>query len=308
MNNPIAVPVDKRQSIIAALLIFTGAVLFSSKAVMVKLAYRHEVDSISLLTLRMLFSLPFYLVIAYRSERKGRIQGAKLDRSQWLEVILYGVLGYYLASLFDFIGLQYIPASLERLILFVYPTLVLILSALFLGKKITRTQALAVLITYIGIALAFVENLRLEHGGDYIFGSSLIFFGALAYAIYLIGSGRLLPYMGSWRYTSLAMIASSTAILIHHGLFYHWRLFHFAAPVYYLAILMAIFATVLPSFLISEGIRIIGAGNAAIVGSVGPISTIILAYIFLEERLSALQWMGAFVVIGGVLMITLRKR
>lgn len=301
------IPIEKQSYLVATVLLFTGAILFSSKAVLVKLAYRYDIDSISLLALRMLFSLPFYLIIAYRSERKGRMNGQKLSWAQWFELTIYGIMGYYIASLLDFVGLQYVTAGLERLILFVYPTLVLLLSALFLGNKIERIQYLAVLLTYSGIALAFVENLRLGQEKNLILGSVLIFFCALAYAIYLIGSGRLLPYLGTWRYTSLAMIASTTAVLLHHGIFYQWHLFHFPVPVYYLAFLMAIFATVLPSFLIAEGIRMIGAGNAAVIGSVGPISTIVLAYIFLDEYMSVLQWLGAVIVIGGVLMITLKK-
>ena len=202
---------------------------------------------------------------------------------------------------------HYVTAGLERLILFVYPTLVLILSALFLGKKIKRIQYLAVLVTYVGISLALIESLRIGEEQHLLLGSVLIFSCAIAFAIYLIGSGRLLPYLGTWRYTSLAMTAAAIAVLTHHGLFYQFDLFDFPLPVYRLAILMAIFATVLPSFLISEGIRIIGASNAAIIGSIGPISTIILAYIFLEEHLSFLQWVGTFIVIGGVMMITLQK-
>ncbi len=205
--------------------------MISSKAVMVKLAYRHEIDSVSLLALRMLFSLPFYLVIAYRSERKGRSRGQKLTRKQWLGVGLYGILGYYLASLLDFIGLQYVTAGLERLILFVYPTLVLILSALFLGKKIKRIQYLAVLVTYVGISLALIESLRIGEEQHLLLGSVLIFSCAIAFAIYLIGSGRLLPYLGTWRYTSLAMTAAAIAVLTHHGLFYQFDLFDFPLPV-----------------------------------------------------------------------------
>ena len=204
-------------------------------------------------------------------------------------------------------GLQYITASLERLVLFVYPTLVLIISAIFLGKRITRVQMLAVLITYIGITLAFAENFRADQQDQTLWGALLIFGAALTYAIYLIGSGSLLPRLGTWRYTSMAMMAACAAVLIHHGIFHRWALFHFSAPVYQLSILMAVFATVLPAFMVSEGIRIIGASNAAIIGSVGPISTIVLAGIFLGESLTYLQWLGTFIVIGGVLLITLKK-
>lgn len=299
--------VDKKKYLIGAVLALVGAILYSTKAVMVKLAYQYEVDSISLLALRMLFSLPFYLLIAYWTGRKSKTADRKLSPRQWIQICFFGIMGYYLASMLDFIGLQYVTAGLERLILFMYPTLVLILSAVFLGKKIQRIQYLAVLVTYIGIAITFVDNLRVGQDENFVFGSVLIFVCALAFAIYLIGSGKLLPYVGTWRYTSLSMAAATGAIALHHGLAYRWDLFHFQQEVYELALLMAVVATILPSFIVMESIRIIGASNGAIIGSVGPISTIILAEIFLGEHLTAVQWLGTFIVIGGVLMITLRK-
>ncbi len=297
---------SNHQHLLAAVLVFVGAVFFSSKAVLVKLAYRYEVDSISLLALRFAFSLPFYAWIAWRGGLHKSSGYRRPKGKEWWQIGLYGVAGYYLASLFDFIGLNYVTASLERLILFLYPTLVLLLSAVFLHRRVTRVQYRAVLLTYVGMAIAFSENLLGGAGQDLIFGSALIFLAALTYAGYLIGSGQLLPRLGTWQYTSLAMSAAAVAVLAHHGLTHGWQLFHFAWPVYGYAFLMAVIATVLPSFMIAEGIRITGAGNAAIIGSVGPISTIVLAYIFLDERLGWLQWGGTLLVIAGVLLISLQ--
>ena len=294
--------------ILGAALVFTGAILFSTKAVIVKLAYRYEVDSISLLALRMLFSLPFFLLVAALSGRQKKYRGFPISRKDGFRILFLGVVGYYLASMLDFLGLQYVTASLERLILFVYPTLVLLIGATVYREPVTRRQLGALLLTYLGIAIAFSEGLY--RGGDenYIWGAGLVFFGALAYAVYIVGSGRLLPRIGTLRFTSLAMMASAGAVLAHHGIAYRWQLFGFPTPVYGLALLMALIATVIPSFLISEGIRNIGSGNASIIGSIGPISTIVLAYIFLGERLGWLQWAGTVLVIAGVLVITLQKR
>lgn len=293
---------------IAAALVFLGAIFFSSKAVLVKLAYRYEIDSISLLTLRMVFSLPIFLIIAWFSNKSKESVAQPLSLKDWFYILVLGIAGYYLASLFDFMGLQYVTASMERLILFVYPTLVLVISAIFLGKKIKGVQYGALALTYFGIVIAFLEGLAMDGQKDFIRGGILVFVSALTYAIYLIGSGNLLPRMGTLRYTSFTMSAACLTIIVHHGVVYQWDLFDFPAEVYWLSIVMAVFATVLPSFLISEGIRVIGSGNASIIGSIGPVSTIVLAYIFLGERLGWLQWLGTVFVIGGVLLISLSKK
>ncbi|MCB0558910.1 MAG: DMT family transporter [Lewinellaceae bacterium] len=296
-----------RRMILGAALVFTGAILFSTKAVIVKLAYRYEVDSISLLALRMLFSLPFFLLVASLSGRQKKYRGHPLSRKDGLQILFLGVVGYYLASLLDFLGLQYVTASLERLILFVYPTLVLLIGATVFREPVTRRQLGALVLTYLGISIAFSEGFLLSGDQHFVLGAGLIFFGAMAYAVYIVGSGRLLPRIGTLRFTSLAMTAAAVAVLAHHGIAYHWQLFGFPPQVYGLALLMALIATVIPSFLISEGIRNIGSGNASIIGSIGPISTIVLAYFFLGEQLGWLQWIGTVLVIGGVLVITIGK-
>lgn len=274
---------------------------------MVKLAYQYEIDSISLLALRFSFSLPFYLGMNWWWRRK-QTKVYKMNRKEWIQLAGVGVLGYYLASLLDFIGLQYITASMERLILFLYPTIVVIISFLFFKKPIYRSQVIALVLTYIGIGLAFFEGLQLSNQPNFALGGFLIFLCAIAYAMFLIGTGEIIPKLGTIRFTSLALTMSSIAILLQHLILYQWDLFGFAWQVYALGILMAIVATVIPSFMVSEGIRLIGASNASIVGSVGPISTIILAYIFLGERLGPLQFVGTGIVILGVLVVTLKKK
>ena len=290
-----------------ALLVFFGSIFYSSKAVIVKLAYQYDVDSISLLALRMSFAIPVFLIIGL-IKLKQNPESQKVLRQNWWQVILMGACGYYLASLFDFLGLQYITASMERVVLFTYPTIVLLISAIFLKKQIVKRQVLALLITYMGIAIAFYSSLSDTEQENFILGSLLVFGAAISYSIYIVGSGELLPKLGTQLYNSFAMLAAGIAIVIHHYFTNGLALFDFEMEVYAYAFLMAMIATVVPSFLVAEGIRIVGANNSGLIGSIGPISTIVLAYIFLGERLDLYQWFGTLLVIGGVLMIVLWKK
>lgn len=277
-----------------------GVLLFSSKAVMVKLAYQYEVDAVSLLLLRMVFSLPFYIVISLLQKP---IAKANLTRRDFLYLIGFGFIGYYLASYFDFQGLTYIKAGLERLILFVYPTLVFILSFIFLKKKITTYQTWAILITYLGVAIVFTSELNQGKSDNLFLGSVLIFLSALTYAGYLVGSGWLIPKFGATRFTSYAMIISCICVVIHYSFSADMnKVFALQNEVYLIGFLMAVFATVIPSYLISFSIKTLGAGSFSIMGSLGPISTVVLAFIFLDEKLTILQMIGAVVVIAGVLI------
>lgn len=300
-------PRFNRRLAYGAMLGFMGALCFSAKAVIVKLAYRYNVDSVSLLAMRMLFALPIYLVIWWAISRKPSTKYGPIAKMDWYYMIILGILGYYLSSFLDFYGLRFITASLERLILFLYPTIVVFISAIFFNKPILKPQIWALFLTYLGIGLAVFENIVLGGDEHFYLGTSLIFLCAFTFAFYIAGSGSVIPRIGAIRFTCIAMTSACMAILIHHALVYQLQLFHFAREVYILSIIMAVFTTVLPSFLISEGIRIIGASNTAIIGSIGPISTIVLAYIFLGERLGIWQWVGTFFVIGGVLIISLKK-
>ncbi|MBK8878579.1 MAG: EamA family transporter [Haliscomenobacter sp.] len=303
----IAFRLDRKQ-VFASFLILVSALCFSAKAVLIKMAYRYEVDSISLLTLRMAFALPFFLAIAWWSRPKHGDGKARLRAQDWLEIIVYGLLGYYFASLFDFMGLQYVSAGMERLILYLYPTMVLLLSAVLFRKKVLRSQLIALALTYAGIAVAFLDGQNLTQGSDVLFGGFLILMSAIAYAVYLLGTATLLPKLGTLRYTSLAISAGCIAIILQHGIQFQWDLWGFPAPVYWLSLLMAMLSTVLPTFLVSEGVRMIGAGNASIIGSIGPVSTIALAYWFLGEGFGFWQLVGTLLVTGGVVYISLAKR
>lgn len=264
---------------------------------MVKLAYQYEVDSVSLLLLRMIFALPFYLVIASLKKPQSSI-----SRKDYLWVVALGLVGYYLASYLDFLGLQYIKASLERLILFIYPTLVVFISYLVFRKKISRRQAIGISITYLGIVVIFGNELQLSNQGDVITGGFLIFLSAVTYASYLVGSGWLIPKFGSMVFTAYAMIVSCLAVIVHYAISAPANIWSFQKEVYLIGFLMAVFATVLPSFLISFAIKKLGANDFSIFGSLGPVSTIGLAYLLLDERITTLQFLGALVILIGILI------
>jgi len=292
------------------LIVLLGAVLFSGKAVMVKLALPYGIDAVSLLLLRMLFALPIYvaIAIALRYRSSDRVQQVPLWQ-HLPQLIGLGVVGYYLASYFDFAGLEYIPASLERVILYLYPTIVLLISALYLKKHITLHQWIAIALCYAGVWVAIGFGAQSVVAKNYWWGVGLIFLSATTYAIYLVGSGELIPKLGVWVFTCYAMIVSSICVCVHFLLTVHpATLLDYPSQVYAYGLAMAVFATVIPSFLISAGIKRIGAGNAAIIGGIGPVSTIVLASIFLNETFSTAQIVGTALVIFGVIYISVRMK
>ncbi|HEX8548623.1 MAG TPA: DMT family transporter [Cytophagaceae bacterium] len=296
---------ERQNQIYGAIIVFLSAVFYSAKAIFAKLAYKENIDSISVLTLRMAFSLPFFLVVSVYYLKKDNEKVITRDEI-WMVIVL-GIIGYYLSSYFDFYGLQYISAGLERLILFIYPTLVILLSAFIFKRRIARKEIIALLLTYFGMALVFIFDI---HGNnkDAVKGGIFILCSAITYAIYLIGSGNLIPKLGSVRFTAYAMVVSSIAVFLHYYLTRDFSLFDYNEKVYWIVFAMAIFSTVIPSFLMAEGMRLIGPGKASIIGSIGPVSTILLGYVFLAEGISATQIIGTILVLGGVLLVSSSKK
>jgi drug/metabolite transporter (DMT)-like permease len=286
------------------LIAIIGIVLFSAKAVMVKLAYQYHVSSVHLLLFRMLFSLPFFLIIALVNKPLDKNNIAKKD---YLWILFFGFVGYYLASYFDFWGLQIINAGLERVILFIYPTFVILLSKLFLKKKVSNLQIIAISISYIGVIITFWNEAQI-FGDQIMLGVFLILLSAFTYASYLVGSGWLIPKFGVKVFTSYAMIVSTICVLIHYLITDRGNLLIYPYQVYLLGFLMAFFSTVIPSFLVSLAIKKLGASNFSIIGSIGPISTILMAYFFLGERLTFWQAIGSIIIIIGITVITLSKK
>jgi drug/metabolite transporter (DMT)-like permease len=286
------------------LITLLGAILFSTKAILVKKAFfATGVDAVTLLTLRMAFSLPFYLVAAFLVNRGST--AVKLTARQWITTILVGIFGYYLSSLFDFIGLQYISAGLERLILFLYPTFAVLINLFFFRQTIQRNQWLALLLTYIGIGVAFAGEVRLDSGTTgFWWGSFWVFVCSITYAIYLSGSGRIIPRIGSNRFTAYAMLSATLGVfghfLVTNGSLA--TLTHQNTVPY--GLLLAVFATVVPSFLLAHGMKRIGSNKVAIISSIGPVSTIAQAHYFLKEPVFTEQLIGTVLVIAGILLLS----
>lgn len=281
----------------------TGAILFSTKAIFVKLAFAAtHTDAVTLLALRMLFSLPFYLVaarIAYTKENKSTI-----TTKHWVYILILGFLGYYLSSLFDFIGLQFISAGLERLILFLYPTFAVLINTFFFKNKLSNVQITALILTYIGIGLAYYGELKIDtHNPNFFYGSFMVFLCAVTYSFYLVGTGKMVNIVGATRYTAYAMLAATGGIFIHFLVTRSIGNIHFTPTLIAYSSALAIVATVLPSFLISNGMKKIGSNNVAIITSIGPVSTILQAYFILGENIFFEQILGTILVLIGVLLI-----
>ncbi len=290
------------------LITFFGSVLFSTKAIIVKKAFADtQMDALSLLALRMLFSLPFFVAAAiFTGTQKDNI---KLTGRQWTIIIVLGLFGYYLSSLFDFVGLQYISAGLERLILFLYPSFAVLINIFFFKQQSSRLQLVALVVTYLGIGMAFMGEMHVEAANpNFLKGSFLIFLCAITYAIYIAGSGRIIPIVGGTKFTAYAMLASTGGIFIHYLVRGDYALFNSGSEFWMYGVVLALFATVIPSFMISNGMKRIGSSNVAIISSIGPVSTVVQAHFILGERIIAAQIFGTILVIAGILLTAWKKR
>ena len=293
-------PTSARRAFLVGLaLAIGGSVLFSAKAILVKLAYRYGVDAATLIALRMAFSAPFFIA-AYRWSSRGR---APLTRGDHARLIVIGLLGYYAASTLDFLGLQYITAALERLILYLNPTIVLLMSALFLGKRFGRTDVVALALAYGGILLVFVHDVRLDSDGVTL-GALLVLASAVCYAAYLVLSGELVRRIGAIRLTSYAMCVSAVAVFIQFALVNPLEALKQPAPVYWLSLINGIVSTVLPVFATMMAVERIGASRTSLAAMVGPVATIALAYVFLGETVSAWQIAGTALVLAGIYVLS----
>lgn len=294
-------------SLAGTVLVFLSAVGFSVKSILIKVAYGQGVDAITVFALRMLFSAPFFVLMAWWAARRAPPQ--PLARRDWLHVVAMGFIGYYLASLLDFMGLQYVSAGFERLMLFLYPTIVVLLSAWLLRTPVRRRHVLALLLSYAGIGLVFAEQLSAADRGDHLaLGAGLVFASAVAYSFYLVFSSRIVQRVGAVRFTAWAMLVSTVFALAQFLLTHRVAALALPAPVYGLSLALAIFATVLPALFMSEGLRRVGANHAALVGSIGPVVTMVLGAVFLGESLGWLQVFGAALVLAGVTLVSLRPR
>jgi drug/metabolite transporter (DMT)-like permease len=288
---------------------FIGAILFSTKAVIVKKAFADiKVDALSLLAVRMICSLPFYLIVAFYKTNKQ--ENVKLTAKQWWFLLVLGLMGYYISSFLDFVGLQYISAGLERLILFLYPSITVLITSLIYKQKITTIQKWALLITYTGIAIAYYGELKIDSGNpNFYWGSFLIFLCAITYGFFIAGSGQLIPQIGATKFTAYAMTVASLGVLTHYFINGNFTVLQSNNSTFWLyGILLALVATVIPTFLISGGLKRMGANNVAIISSIGPVSTIIQAHFILGEKIFPTQIVGTVLVIAGVVITGWKNR
>jgi drug/metabolite transporter (DMT)-like permease len=281
------------------LLAAAGSIAFSGKAIIVKLAYRHGVDAVTLLMYRMLFALPMFLLMAWWA---GRGKPA-LTRRDWLGVLGLGFSGYYLSSFLDFWGLEFVSASLERLILYLNPTLVLVLGWVLYKKRITVRQAVAMAISYSGVLLVFGHEVSLA-GTHVALGAFLVFSSAVTYALYLTYSGQMVQRLGSLRLAGLATTVACFFCLLQFALLRPWGAALVPEPVLWLSALNATACTALPVLLVMMAIERIGPGLTAQTGMIGPMSTISMGVLILDEPFNAWIIAGTALVVSGVFWVT----
>jgi drug/metabolite transporter (DMT)-like permease len=300
-----------RQILSGCVFVLLAAFGFSAKSILVKLAYGYSpaLDAITLMLLRMAMSLPFFLFVAVWSNwpSKQISTHQRMRKQDWLMVMVLGFLGYYLSSLLDFEGLAYISAGLERLILYLYPTFVVLLTAAYYRKAINRNQAFALLLTYAGILLVYSDQKLQSNNPSLLLGSAFVASSAMTFAIFMVASGVLIRRIGAMRFTAYSMTVACLMTGLHFFIRHGGYPSHLPISVYGLAGIMAIFSTVLPSFLMNAGIHRIGAGSASIISSAGPIGTLILAFFLLGEELTIPQLAGTLLVLVGVYVVSRGK-
>ena len=276
-----------------------GSIAFSGKAIIVKLAYRHGVDAVTLIMYRMLFALPIFAVMAWWASR-GK---PPLTRKDWLGVLGLGLTGYYLASFLDFAGLAYISASLERLILYLNPTLVVMLGWVLYRRGIHWGQAVGMLISYCGVVLVFGHEANLQ-GTNAAWGTLLVFLSAVSYAIYLVYSGEMVRRLGSLRLVGLATTVACLLCLLQFVVLRPFSAAVVAPEVIWLSILNATLCTAAPVLIVMMAIERVGAGMTAQTGMVGPLSTILMGVWILGEPFTVWVAAGTALVITGIFVFT----
>lgn len=298
-----ALPVAARKTFLAGLtLAIIGAVFFSAKAIVAKLIYRYDVDAVTLIALRMIFSLPFFAVVAVWKARTA----TPLSNLERGKIAMLGVLGYYLASFLDFLGLQYITAGLERLILFLTPSFVLLLSLFFLKKKITLPEWLALGTAYLGTVLVFLHDVKIG-GPNVALGSIFVLCAALSYAIYLMLSGEMVRRVNAMRLVAYLMCVASVVCIAQFFLLRPASMLIQPIEVYGLSLVNALFCTVLPVIMTMVAVERIGAGTTAQAGMIGPVSTLLLGALILDEPITGIQLAGTALVLIGIYILSKKK-
>lgn len=284
------------------MLVILATLLFSTKGIFIKLAYVYQVEPAVLMFIRMMIALPFYLVVLVQEKQLNEMLA--LPPKSLAAILFFGFCGYYLASYLDLTGLIYLPASIERLVLYSYPGVVLMLSVMFLKHPLSKGLIFSLLIIYSGLLVIFAQDIgRVRVGGaGQLYGGILVFGAAVSFAVYLLGSEIMMRTVSSKVFTAVSMISASLAIVVHYCLNFDFHTLAVLHPmVYFYGAVIAIVCTVLPSFWLSSGVKRIGAATGSLVGSSGPVLTLMMAVTFLGEQITILQATGFLLVIAGVI-------
>jgi drug/metabolite transporter (DMT)-like permease len=280
-----------------------GVLAFSFRPILIKLSYAaHPVSPVTLLFLRMTLSLPFFLAIGWWL----RNQEPRLTRRDWRGIVGLGLLGYYAASFLDFVGLQWVGAGVGRLILYLFPTLVVLLSFLFLHKQPSRREILALAMSYAGIALVVSSQVHPE-SRLFALGALLVFASALCYAVYLVIGSQIVKRVGSMRFTAYSTVVATVPAVIQFFVMESAQSLVLPAAVWGYAIVLATFSTVLPLFFQAEALNRIGASHFALIGALGPVSVAVTSALGLDEPFTVVQALGGALVVFGVLLVSLKK-
>ncbi|HEX7052944.1 MAG TPA: DMT family transporter [Burkholderiales bacterium] len=281
-----------------------GTLAFSLRPILIKLSYAAApVSPVTLIFLRMALALPFFLAVGWWLRREE----PRLAPRDWGKIAALGLIGYYAASFLDFLGLQYVGAGVGRLILFLYPTLVLVLSFAFLGKKPTSRELTALVVTYAGIVLVLSSQGEGLQGRLFLLGAALVFGSALFYAVYLVAGSQLIRRVGSMRFTAYSMAIATVPAVIQFFVLEPVSALDLPVSVWVYAIVLATVSTVLPLFLQAEALRRIGASEFALIGALGPVSVAVTSALGLDEPFTWVQALGGLLVIAGVLLVSLKR-
>lgn len=291
-----------------------GVVGFAFRPLIIKLCYAaHPVSPVTLLFLRMTLTLPFFVFVAWLLARQGaraqQSRRAALAPRDWAAVAGLGFVGYYLASFLDIMGLQYVGAGIGRLIGFLYPTIVVALSFLFLHKRPTHRELAALVICYAGITLVVFDQIGI-HPQDrlFLFGVVLCLLNSVAYAVYLVAGSQLTQRIGSVRFTAYTMIAATIPAVVQFLLIEPLAALDLPSQVWWYVLLLVIFATILPVFMVAEALKRIGANHFALIGGIGPVVAVAAGAVGLEEPITLVQVAGSVLVISGVVLVSLKTR
>lgn len=294
----------RREHYLGALYAILSALGFAGKAIFIKVAYAQaRMDATTLLTLRMIFSAPFFVVMAWRAGANESLK--RLETRDWLWLTWLAFLGYYFSSFLDFWGLEYISAALERIILFTYPTWVLLISVFWFGRKFEARDGIALALSTAGIVLTFFNDLKFAGNPQSLWkGSALILAASFVYSFYLLGSRNVVLRVGSARFTGYVVLIASLFVFAHFGLTRSIEELRQPAWMYWLSLGLAVISTVLPIICLVQALKRISPAMVAICSSIGPILTILMGGVFLGEPVTLMQLAGAVLVLAGVGLIT----